>query len=138
MYILLHILTVHFIWLATFIFKVVLDLKISSQKVANQIKCYIILKQGPSFFTVLRAHEIACFLANPLKSTIDPWNQLNTSPLPPPNPDSLYLIYQISDIIHFEVQFPARDIQACSDFYRTNHQNQARERLHPITSINET
>ena len=82
MYILLHILTVHFIWLATFIFKVVLDLKISSQKVANQIKCYIILKQGPSFFTVLRAHEIACFLANPLKSTIDPWNQLNTSPPP--------------------------------------------------------
>ena len=32
-----------------------------------------------------------------------------------------YLNYQISDIIHFELQFPGRDVQTRTDFNRPNH-----------------
>ena len=66
-------------------------------------------------------------LVKPVKRVFSPWN-----------PDFLYLNYQISGIIHFKLQFPARDVQTRSDFNRPNHQNEARETLYPITSNNET
>ena len=52
------------------------------------------------------------------------------------NSDFLFLNYQISHIIHFELPFPARDVQTCSDFNQPNHQNRAasaRETLYPIS-----
>ena len=48
------------------------------------------------------------------------------------------LNYQILDITHYELQFPACDVQTCSNFNRPNHQNQARETFYPKPINNET
>ena len=69
----------------------------------HQILLLYYSRQGPSFFLVSLACEIGCSWANPVK---------------------LSNIAQISDIIHFELQFPACDVQTRSDFDGPNQQNQ--------------